>query len=150
MRPSCGIMARCAPETCGATSPRASAGAGGHRTVRRLHHVRDRSHGAPVRSRVVPGWGEGSAVSCSSWLSPTFGAWMFNLLVVVLPRLRSRDRVLAAGGGLIRRLSGVGLAMPAILAEGAQTRVPQQAPPPEDWLTASGQRLPFGGPSPPQ
>lgn len=76
------------------------------------------------------------------------GAWMFNLLVVVLPRLRSRDRVLAAGGGLIRRLSGVGLAMPAILAEGAQTRVPQQAPPPEDWLTVIGQRLPFGGPSP--
>ena len=62
MRSSCGIIARCAPETCGATSPRASAGAGGHRTVRRLRRVRDRSHGAPVRSRVVPGLGRAGNV----------------------------------------------------------------------------------------
>lgn len=76
------------------------------------------------------------------------GAWMFNLLVVVLPRLRSRDRVLAAVGRVISKLADVGLRMPAAMAQGAQISTPGQAPPSEDWLTKTGKRLPLGGPSP--
>src|SRR3989442_1721310 len=35
-------------------------------------------------------------------------AWFFNLLVVVLPRRRSRDLVLAEAGNVILRLASVG------------------------------------------
>lgn len=76
------------------------------------------------------------------------GAWLFNLLVVVLPQLRSRTRVLAAVGRVITKMADVGLTMPADLARGAQLQVPETTPPSEDWLTSTGKRLPLGGPSP--
>jgi hypothetical protein len=76
------------------------------------------------------------------------GAWMFNLLVVVLPQLRSRDRVLAAVGQVINKLADVGLRMPTAMAQGAQIPPLEQTLPTEDWLTKTGKRLRLGGPSP--
>jgi hypothetical protein len=76
------------------------------------------------------------------------GAWLFNLLVVVLPQLRSRTRVLAAVGRVITKLADVGLTMPTDLARGAQVPAPETTLPSEDWLTRTGKRLPLGGPSP--
>lgn len=75
-------------------------------------------------------------------------AWMFNLLVVVLPQLRSRDRVLAAVGRVISKLADVGLQMPTALAQGAQISAPGQTVPIEEWLTKTGKRLSLAGPSP--
>ena len=75
-------------------------------------------------------------------------AWLFNLLVVVLPQLRSRDRVLAAVGRVITKLADLGLRMPTAMAHGAQISAPEETPPSEDWLTKTGKRLPLGGPSP--
>ncbi len=75
-------------------------------------------------------------------------AWMFNLLVVVLPQLRSRDLVLAAVGRVISKLADVGLKMPTAMAQGAQIPAPEQTLPTEGWLTETGKRLPLGGPSP--
>jgi hypothetical protein len=37
------------------------------------------------------------------------GAWIFNLLVVILPRLHDRDRILEGAGKVIERLCAVGL-----------------------------------------
>jgi len=76
------------------------------------------------------------------------GAWTFNLLVVVLPQLRSRDRVLSAVGRVISKLADVGLSIPATMAEGAHVPTPQQALPSEEWLTETGKRIPLGSPSP--
>jgi hypothetical protein len=75
------------------------------------------------------------------------GAWFFNLLVVVMPQLRSRTRVLAAVGRVITELADVGLAMPTDLARGAQVSVSGVTPPSVEWLTSTGKRLPLGGPS---
>lgn len=41
------------------------------------------------------------------------GAWLFNLLVVILPRLRDRERVFEGAGKLIERFCAVGLRMPS-------------------------------------
>ena len=41
------------------------------------------------------------------------GAWLFNLLVVILPRLRDRKRVFEGAGKLIERFCAVGLRMPS-------------------------------------
>ncbi len=76
------------------------------------------------------------------------GAWIFNLLVVVLPQLRSRTRVLAAVGRVIAKLAEVGLAMPTDLARGAQVPASETFPPSKDWLTRTGRQLSLGGPSP--
>jgi hypothetical protein len=75
-------------------------------------------------------------------------AWMFNLLVVVLPQLRGRDRVLDAAGRVISRLSEVGLRMPTAMVEGARTQASGQSLPSEEWLTSIGRRLSLGAPSP--
>lgn len=75
-------------------------------------------------------------------------AWMFNLLVVVLPQLRNRDRVLDAAGQVISKLSDVGLRIPIAMAQSAQTQAAETTPPSEEWLTKTGKRLSLGAPSP--
>lgn len=76
------------------------------------------------------------------------GAWIFNLLVVVLPRIRNRDRVLDTVGRLIDRLSAVGLRMPATMALGASKEHPSEQTPSEQWLRLTGQALPLTGEAP--
>ena len=76
------------------------------------------------------------------------GAWIFNLLVIVVPRLHDRDRVLDGTGRLVSGICGVGLAMPVALARGAQIETPQEKVPSEEWLAAVGKRLPLDGPAP--
>jgi hypothetical protein len=76
------------------------------------------------------------------------GAWIFNLLVVVLPRIRSRDRVLGTVGRLLDRLSAVGLRIPATMARGAGREHPSEQIPSEQWLRLTGQVLSFTGEAP--
>ncbi len=64
-------------------------------------------------------------------------AWIFNLLIVVMPQLDSRDRVLVAAGRLIDRLTEVGSAIPGTLARGARVKEPQDGATVE-WLTRVG------------
>ena len=42
-------------------------------------------------------------------------AWFFNLLVVILPRLRDRERVMKGAGRIIERLCLLGIQMPGLL-----------------------------------
>jgi hypothetical protein len=76
------------------------------------------------------------------------GAWIFNLLVVVLPRMRARDRVLDAVVKPISRLSATGIRMPASMAQGAAQPAPAEDVPPESWFTLTGQQLPLRGEAP--
>jgi hypothetical protein len=76
------------------------------------------------------------------------GAWIFNLLIVVLPRMRTRDRILYAVVKLISRLSAVGMRMPASMAQGAGQASPTEQIPPDSWFTLIGQQLPLRGEAP--
>lgn len=42
-------------------------------------------------------------------------AWFFNLLVVILPRVRDRERIMEGAGLIIRRLCVIGAQMPSLL-----------------------------------